>query len=274
MLIILGLVFTVLPSTQAQRDELPCEEVFDFMYAQWAKVKTMRYHSVKYERTPDGVDEAAFDFVVQRKPFKVAGRMMEKGHYILYDPAVSATQATYISNGFPYTNLMLDVHGKVFRGTNHYTISDAGCEFIFGIMKGQFKKIPQHFSCALITRKGREEYAIEAQTDEWKLVPYKAQPGENVLDIADKLGVSAYLIIERNDAVDEYLDDCTGLTLMVPTHYGVKVRLHIDAKLGLPTLIENYDDRGLFERYEYTNYQVNFSLPSDYFTTDYLDELD
>ena len=91
-----------------------CDSVFSFIYTGWDKVVNMSYHSYKNERKMDVYESAEFDFVVQRKPFKVAGVMTEKGHRLLYDPLQNKTEALYISNGFPYTNLWLDIHGKSF----------------------------------------------------------------------------------------------------------------------------------------------------------------
>jgi outer membrane lipoprotein-sorting protein len=51
------------------------------------------------------------------------------------------------------------------------------------------------------------------------------------------------------------------------------VELYIDAEHGLPTRIANYDDKGLFESFDYTNYKFNVKLAPDYFTVDYLDSL-
>lgn len=234
----------------------------------------MSYHSYKNERKMDVYESAEFDFVVQRKPFKVAGVMTEKGHRLLYDPLQNKTEALYISNGFPYTNLWLDIHGKVFRGLNHYTISNAGCEYIFGIIRNEYRKMPEKFVCRKIQTKGKEEIEIYAETHGFEFTEYTALDGENVLDISDKLKVMAYVLLEYNDNIDEYLDDCSGLTIMVPSHYGSKVKLVVNAQHGMPSLIEVHDTKGLLEQYIYTDYKFGLKLDKDYFTESYLDDLD
>src|SRR5690606_16749043 len=115
------------------------------MYSQWESIENMQYNSLKHERHLDKTSIETFEVTVQRSPFKVAGKMGNGGHYILFDSELNENQALYISNGFPYTNIWLDVNGKIFRGLNHYTISDAGCEFIFGIIENEFKRIPEAF---------------------------------------------------------------------------------------------------------------------------------
>ncbi len=266
-------VYVLLGLNAFSQNTVDCEETFEFVYSQWAGVSNMQYHSKKYERHLKDDDYAEFDFTVQRSPFKVAGRMSEKGHFILYDPIVSEKEAMYISNGFPFTNLMLDIQGKIFRGLNHYTISDAGCEFILGIIRREYQRLPENFQCTRVVRNGNDEILIRAETDQFEWREYIASEGETVLSISNKLSVSAYLLIENNDNIETYAEDCNGKTIRVPSHYGQVVELYIDAKHGLPTRIANYDEKGLYESYDYTDYRFNVELDPAYFTVDYLDRL-
>ncbi len=260
--------------TAFSQDVVDCEKTFEFIYSQWADVDNMQYHSKKFERHLSEENRAEFDFTIQRSPYKVAGRMADKGHYILFDPAVSEDQAMYISNGFPYTNLSLDIHGKLFRGLNHYTINDAGAEFIYGIIRREYERLPENFQCKKVVRNGNEEILIRAETDDFHWKDYAGEKGETVLSIASKLSVSAYLIIEKNSHINEYTQDCSGLSMKVPSHYGRVVELYVDADHGLPMRIANYDDKGLFESFDYTNYRFNVELDPSYFTVDFLDKLD
>ncbi|MEX2597436.1 MAG: hypothetical protein WEC59_10955 [Salibacteraceae bacterium] len=273
LLIIALLIVGGLPFMSVAQTLVSCEATFDMMYSNWDKIKTMQYHSKKFERHLDQENRGEFDFTIRRSPFTVAGIMTDKGHWILYDPAKNKKEALYISNGFPYTNLWLDINGRMFRGLNHYTISDAGCEFIFEIIRREYERIPENFKCTRITRKGNEEILIRAEADELTWSPYKAQPKETVLDIAKKHSASAYLLIENNANLSGYLDDCTGKTIMVPSQFGKVVELFVDAEHGMPMRIANYDEKGLFESYDYTDYRFNVELEEDFFTEDYLDDL-
>lgn len=250
-----------------------CDSTFAFIYDSWAKVDNMSYHSFKNERKLDKYESAEFDFVVQRSPFKVAGVMTEKRHRLLYDPSQNEEEALYISHGFPYTNLWLNINGSTFRGMNHYTISNAGCEFIFGIIRNEYGKMRDKFQCRTITTDGREEIEIYAETDDFHFTDYQAKEGETVLDIAAKFNVMAYVLIEYNQDIDSYLDDCSDMTVKVPSHYGSKVKLVVDAHHGMPTRIEVNDNKGLLELYLYSNYVFNKELPADYFTEAHLDDL-
>jgi len=251
-----------------------CEDIFEAVYSRWDEITSMQYHSHKVERHFDETVSGDLDFTIQRDPFKVAARMTDKGHWILFDPSMSQTDALYISNGFPYTNLMLDVNGKVFRGPNHYTISDAGCEFVFEIIRREYERIPDEFTCYLDRRGSIPELVVHAETENFHWRKYTGKEGETVLDVAAKHSVSAYMILERNASLSQYQDDCEGIELEIPSHYGSVVDIRFDAEHLMPTSIENQDERGVYERYEYTNYRFNVELDADFFTEDHLDDLD
>ncbi len=273
MRIILLLIFAVsIQLTQAQTCN--CDSVFTFIYAQWDEVENMSYHSHKIERQMDETTEGEFDFIVQRKPYKVAGVMTGKGHRLLYDPTQRKDEALYISKGFPYTNMWLDIHGKIFRGMNHYTISNAGCEFIFGIIRNEYHRMPDRFTCTKKQKGAEEVIEIYAETEKFEFKNYHAEKGENLLSIGEKFGVMSYIILENNPSVDNYTDDCGGLNLKIPSQYGHKVKLTVDAKHGMPVGIEVHDLKGMVEVYRYTNYEFDKQLPDNYFTEDYLDSLD
>jgi len=82
------------------------------------------------------------------------------------------------------------------------------------------------------------------------------------------------VLIEYNDGVDNYTDDLEGTKLKIPSHYGSKVKLVVSAVHGMPTIIHVEDPKGLLEHYDYTNYKFNLTLPENYFTESYLDDLD
>jgi hypothetical protein len=271
---ILPFFFIFMTSLLQAQQVCDCDSTFDFVYSQWASVDNMEYLSVKNERKMDEYETAEFEFTVQRKPYKVAGLMIGKGHRLLYDPSLKRDEALYIPSGFPFTNVWLDIHGKVFRGLNHYTISNAGGEFIFGIIKNEYEKMRENFICTKVQRNGEWVIDVYAESDNYRLSPYTAQPRETVLDIAQKFNVMAYALIEYNQNVENYTEDLGGKKLMIPNQYGSKVKLAVSAEHGMPTLIRVEDPNGLLEQYEYSNYKFNQKLPADYFTEDYLDNLD
>jgi len=250
-----------------------CDSLFNQMLARWNLVDNISYLSLKDERSFGEVIHTEIAFNVQKQPYKALLRLNEDGehNYVLYDSERSRSQALYIPDGFPYKNLWLDIHGSLFRGSNHYTVTDAGFESIFKLLKRQFVRDPGIFRCR--TSDG-QKLVIEAHATDFRYVPYTGSRGETVSSIADKLGVSAYLILERNNTVDAYSDDCSGLTLQVPNQFAQRVVVEVSPRLGLPVRIEVYDDQGLLERFIYKDIRVNAVLPEGLFTEDYIEDLD
>lgn len=256
--------------------QIDCDSILRKSMDRWSQTTALRYVSEKKERSFGKYTTSSFRFTVQREPFKVAGKIEDNGktHYVLYDSEISRKEVLYIPDGFPFTNLWLDVNGSTFRGDNHYTVSDAGSKFIFDILEREFELPKNVFHCTRKQGVGGEVIEIEAVTDKFHYFDYTGKPGETVLDVARKFGASAYLILERNAAVDAYTDDCSGVKLQVPSHYGQRVVVQISTEHWLPVLVELYDEKGLVERYTYTNFVVNPGLPEDFFTEDHLDDLE
>ena len=110
---------------------------------------------------------------------------------------------------------------------------------------------------------------IVIEYDEFKYVSYVVREGETVLNISRKLGVSEYLIIESNPAVDDSDDVEAGLQIKVPNAYAKKTVLYIDKRNNLPIVQKMYDERGLYEMYEFHDLHVNPLIREEEFTKGY-----
>ena len=71
-------------------------------------------------------------------------------------------------------------------------------------------------------------------------------------------------IINKN--IDDYYDIIPGKILNIPNDYAKGMKLMIDKKRLLPLVIEVYDDKGIYEKYEYHNLIVNPSFEDEEFS--------
>jgi len=111
---------------------------------------------------------------------------------------------------------------------------------------------------------GRNCYKVVINDPTYKYTTVVGQKGENVLALAKRLLVSEYHIMDLNGkSLDE---DVSGKTLKVPTSYAKLTVLYIDKATNFPLLQEMSDERGLFEKYEYSNLVVNPAFKADEFT--------
>ena len=98
---------------------------------------------------------------------------------------------------------------------------------------------------------------------------YTVKGDEKLIAIAKKLNVNEYSIVDMNDNIDSYNDVSDGQEIYVPNDYAKKMTLYLDKEFLLPVMIKVYDDKGLYETFEYVDLKVNPSFSSDEFTEDY-----
>jgi outer membrane lipoprotein-sorting protein len=61
-------------------------------------------------------------------------------------------------------------------------------------------------------------------------------------------------------------DNVAGKTLKVPTSYAKRTVLYIDEQINFPIYQEMSDEKGVFEKYEYSNLNVNPVFKADEFS--------
>ncbi|MBK9452191.1 MAG: DUF1571 domain-containing protein [Bacteroidetes bacterium] len=96
---------------------------------------------------------------------------------------------------------------------------------------------------------GKPHDVIKITHPDYKFVNYTVAAGEDLLKIDAKLGVPSYKY--------DYFDVTAGQVIKVPTAYSKEMVLVIDPTTHLPVVQLFYDDKGLFEKYEYSEIKVN-----------------
>ena len=85
---------------------------------------------------------------------------------------------------------------------------------------------------------------------------------------AERFGCGEYRVMERNNLnADEKIPE--GKILQVPNSYGRRTILSVDPKTFLPTMVQVQDDKGLFEKFEFTDVLPNQNIPLEEFSKDY-----
>nr|GFC14220.1 hypothetical protein [Tanacetum cinerariifolium] len=115
------------------------------------------------------------------------------------------------------------------------------------------------------TKYGRQHYILRSDYPQFKYIAYKAGKNETPATIAARFGCGEYRILERNKLdVGDKLDE--GQVLQVPNAYGRRTLVVVDPKTFLPTVVAVYDERGLFEKYDFSNVVANQPIPPAEFT--------
>jgi LysM repeat protein len=235
-------------------------------------VKTLKYDLKITERIDGQYKNYGSSIKLQRSPRKLY--IYVKGAEVLWEEGKNNGDALVNPGAFPYINLNLSPFGSLMTSDQHHTIYEIGFDYFKGIIEYTITQIGDRFDkCFLYGGEeklnGRSAYKITILDNDFALVPYIVKKGESLITIARKLRLSEYMIKENNKKIKNYHDVKEGQEIIVPTAYAKMTIIYIDKVSFVPLLTRVYDDKGLFESYEYLNLQVNSKIADEEFTKGY-----
>ncbi|MES2285870.1 MAG: DUF1571 domain-containing protein [Bacteroidota bacterium] len=239
-----------------------------------SNIKTLRYDLQRNERVKGKMNLTESKVKLQVSPRKLYISMA--GQEVLWIQGANNGNALISPGTFPYINLNLDPMGSLMRKNQHHTIHELGMEYLAEILKDAMKNyaetLEKHF-VILGEEKymGRTCYKLSIAFPDFEWAPYIVKKNETIITIANKLHVSEYMILEKNPQADWYNDVVEGQVIQVPNAYAKLFLLMIDKELMVPISEKIYDDKGLFETYEFYNLQVNTPIAAEEFTENYKD---
>jgi outer membrane lipoprotein-sorting protein len=118
---------------------------------------------------------------------------------------------------------------------------------------------------------GRDCHAVVITFEDFKFIDYTVKPGENLRKIAQEKKISDYMILENNPKIKDFNDVKPGQIIKIPNGYAKKTILYIDKEHYLPLMMSMFDDKGLYERFEYRNLIVNPKFSDTEFTRNHKD---
>lgn len=250
--------------------ELSCKEIMDRTLQSIDNIKTLKFHLSNSERVKGKLTHTESVAKLNKSPRKLYLNL--KGPEVLWIEGWNGGNALVNPDGFPYIDLNLDPMGSIMRENQHHTIHEMGFDYYAGILRYSVKfagtKFDTYFKCkGDVTWNNRVCYDMVAEYPEWKLIDYTVKKGEDLVKICRALYVSEYMVRELNaDKVDDYYDVTEGQVIKVPNVYAKKTELYIDKEFMLPINSKIYDDKGLYESYEYDLLLVNPKLEPEEFT--------
>ncbi|KAA9327470.1 DUF1571 domain-containing protein [Hymenobacter busanensis] len=195
-----------------------------------------------------------------------------KGIEVLWVQGQNDGDAWVYPNSFPYVTLNLDPNGSVMRKNQHHSILDAG----YGVIADLIRAAPQRSDAYRrsfryagdTTVQGRPCYLLRSDFPQFKYVSYKPEKPETPAQVADRFGCGEFRVLERNKlSIGESIP--AGRTLQVPNGYGRRTIVCVDQKLMLPLAVSVWDDKGLFESFEFQNVVANQPIPAAEFSKEY-----
>ena len=247
-------------------------EILNDVLKSISKVKTLRYDLQRNERVKGKMNFTESKVKLQVYPRKLY--ISIGAQEVLWLQGANNGNALINPGTFPYINLSLDPMGSLMRKGQHHTIHELGMEYLAAILKNEMqqyaKELSKHF-VILGEEKymGRICYKLSIAFPGFAWVPYTVKAGETLFSIAGQLHVSEFMILEENTKLNSYTGIVAGQVIKVPNAYAKLFLLMIDKEYMLPISEKIYDDKGLFETYEFYNLRVNSAIAAEEFTQGY-----
>jgi outer membrane lipoprotein-sorting protein len=189
-------------------------------------------------------------------PLKIYGKVMKdpnKGTELLYVTGQRDNKIRVNPGKFLPTMTLAPTSGLLTKN-QHHTLLTSGFMIVNKIVTDGIKRADA---------RGKFDEVFKYAGD----VQYKNRNCYKiVMGLAKRLLVSEYHIMELNPGSRGLDDDISGKTIKVPTSYAKKTILYIDKENNFPIYQEMSDDKGVFEKYEYSNLVVNPAFKADEFS--------
>lgn len=255
--------------------EIHPTRILSQMYDSIKSIKTLRQKVVAIERLEDTFNTSRSEIKIQNYPKKIYFVNRFKKLEILYNSEESANKALVKPHIFPYLTLSLDPKGNLMRKNQHYTIYELGYDFIgksVALTISKDKDGINNFTYkGKVLKNGFMCYLLEYENKKYGYEEYTVKEKETASSIAYKLIVNDYLLRHKNNLLNDFGYLKKGTVLHVPNLYSKKALLFIDEKLMLPVSLSLYDDKGLYESYEYTDIIINKPFHTQEFDKNYKD---
>ncbi len=273
--IILIVAFAMLASSfavtkKAEEDGVMTnDELLKNIFSAIQNLKTLRYNLQCNERIKGRLQHTESKVKLQISPRKLY--LYIKGIEVLWCEGTNNGNALVNPGSFPYINLNLDPNGSLMRKDQHHTINEMGYNYLEDIIRDGLRKsadkVDKHFIyLGEENYDNRPCYKLSITFPEFAWNSYTVKKGETLITIARKLHVSEYMVMENNPGISWYNDIEEGDVIKVPNYYSKLTLLLIDKEYFLPVNNKVFDDKGLFETYEYHNMEVNKPIDPKEFT--------
>jgi hypothetical protein len=216
------------------------------------------------ERVNGSLERGDLRFKVNTKPFKTYIYNLDphEGTELLYVEGWNDNKAYIHPNQFPWVSISMDSYGSTMLKDQHHHLTSTG----FGVIRRVARWItgrPAEETKKRITYAGQEKWygkmvdVIKITNTDYQITKYTVLAGEDLLKIDAKLAVPCYKLLELNPEIDDYFDVKAGQVIKVPTHYCKEIMLMVDPDTHLPVVQAFFDEKGLFEKYEYSEIKIN-----------------
>ena len=206
-------------------------------------------------------------------PVKIYGKVLKdpnKGTQLLFIAGQHDNNIRVKSGWLPVVTL--SPTSGLLTKNQHHTLLTSGFNIVNKIVsdgvkradaRGKFDEVFKYVGD--VNYQKHECYKVLIDDPTFTYTTAVAQKGETVMGLARRLLISEYHIMELNPSFRKLDDDLSGKTIKVSSSYAKKTVLYIDKETNFPIYQEMNDDKGVYEKYEYSNVVINPAFKSDDF---------
>ena len=247
------------------------------MLVRTKQIGTLKFTLKTHERFQTTMFKQKAYYKLIYEPFKVYYKQEYpvKGLEVLYVNGSNNNKALVSPNSFPWINLSLDPYGNLIRENQHHTIFESGFDYMVSILEHLLNKYDTNAlsmikSYKLVNLNGCIYHKIILENQYFKYFSYTVKKGETIKTIAKKFKINNYMIIEKNKNINDFNDNINpGQIIKIPNDYAKKIIIYIEKQRMIPVVMKIYDDKGLYEYYEFSNISINPEIKPEEFSKDY-----
>jgi len=270
-IILFSFFFIVISPVSAQDKNV--QEVISKMLSACDNLKTASFVLKSTEKMKNGTYHVSEIIVkLQRNPLKVYVYCVDPnpGAEALWRTNEIDNRVLINPNGFPFFNLKLNTRNPLLRKGQHHTIEEIGFDYIANVFRhyiGKYKEeLYKNFSLGgTETFDSRNCIVLTYDNQSFAYQNYAVRVGESVTGIAKSNFVSDFMLLCVNKELKNYDAVKPGQVIKLPATYGKKIVLYLDKINYLPILQMIFDEKGLYEKYEFNSFVLNPPFDADTF---------
>ncbi len=236
----------------------------------------LRFTLFRAERINDKYIKGSFDGKLKTDPFKIyfKNNFPNEGVEILYKIGENSDRAWVNPNSFPYFTMSFSPDNKLICAGGHHTFRMVGFSTFDRLLfryesmyKENFYEYIQYVG--VVKWKDMICYKLTFKHPDYKIVKYKAKKGENLFRIASSRDLNIAKLKDLNTEINPRSELDVGKEILITNTYEKQIVFYIDSKSFLPVYQEIYDEKGLYEKYAYSNLKYKNPIPEDEFSVNF-----
>lgn len=245
------------------------------MYVAYSQLKQYSFTMHSKERFGEHYLEKKMKFNINESPLKVYMKDQDSGVELLYVSGWNNNKAFVNPNGFPWMNLSFKINDFNIIKEAHHFVTESGFGMTINLMRTTEQKIKDNnekFEDYFVYKgevdwNGMKCYKLVIQKKDFQYVTHTAIKDELLMDLCNRLCVPEYLVAGKNK-IPHGGSVKTGKAITVPNAFAKEVVLYVDKVSYMPVVQMVYDEKGLYEQYEFKGLATTPSFHSDEFDSE------